>query len=395
MRRFFLFVFFILGHVAGVAQSVTEATKISLLTGSPGAELYSTFGHSALRVRDESQNMDIVFNYGTFDFNTPNFYLKFARGKLDYKLSVEQFEQFMASFTYENRSVLEQELNLDVSQKQRLISLLFRNYEPKNRFYKYDFFYDNCATRIRDIMLEAYGEDFHYYFPSSWSNSDLTFRNLIDMYLRYHHWSDFGIDIALGVPTDKFARPMDYMFLPDYLSEGFGSASLQNGAGEVPLVKEQRLLLAKTDQSPQVLLISPIMLFWSLFFIVALLSGFQLQKGWRMPGFDKLFFSTIGMLGWVVFLLWFFTDHIATKNNLNILWAVPIHFPLFLFWNKFSGTFKKWYIMIFAAINVLILILWSFFPQQYHYAFIPLILVMLMRYYFLYREINANHVGGD
>ena len=192
MRKLILVSIFVIGiPFFSLAQALSERASISLLTGSPGTELYSTFGHSAIRVHDPSTGMDIVFNYGTFDFNTPNFYLKFAQGKLNYKLSIETFEQFRAGFIYENRSVVEQKFNLTQTQKNLLFALLEQNYLPENRFYKYDFFFDNCATRIRDLMITAFGEDFQYQYPEEWKNSGLTFRNLIDMYLTNHHWSDF------------------------------------------------------------------------------------------------------------------------------------------------------------------------------------------------------------
>ncbi len=392
MKKTLIALFFIGWGISALAQSVTDATKISLLTGSPGAELYSTFGHSAIRIQDKDQNMDIVFNYGTFNFNTPNFYLKFVRGQLDYMLSVEQYENFEASFKYENRSVTEQELNLTSAQKGKLISLLFQNYKPENRNYKYDFFYDNCATRIRDIMIRAYGNDFQYHYPDSWKNSEFTFRNLIDMYLTHHHWSDFGIDIALGLPTDKVATPADFMFLPDYLSDGFEHATIIQNGEEVSFVKGKEVLLSRTDIEPKVFFITPVRLMWALFILSAALSFFSYKKEIKILWFDVTYFSIIGILGWIVFLLWFFTDHIATKDNLNVLWAVPLHFPIFLIWSKIPLKIRKGYVWIVGLIDVFILLFWFVFPQQYHIAFIPLILIMIMRFYFILKtkELKAG-----
>ena len=386
MKKSLITLIFLCVSYFALAQSVTDATRISLLTGSPGSELYSTFGHSAFRIQDKKQNMDIVFNYGTFNFNTPNFYMKFVRGQLDYMLSVEQYENFEASFKYENRSVTEQELNLTNTQKSSLISLLFENYQPENRNYKYDFFFDNCATRIRDIMIKAYGDDFHYQYPDSWVNSKLTFRNLIDMYLTLHHWSDFGIDIALGLPTDGVATPADYMFLPDYLAEGFELATIDHDGEMVPLVKNTKILLARADIAPEVFVITPVRLMWTLFILSAVLSFFSYKKGLNIHWLDVSYFSIIGLLGWVVVFLWFFTDHIATKDNLNVLWAVPLHFPVFLFWPKIPIKIRMGYIWIFGILNLLILVLWVVFPQQYHVAFIPLILIILLRFYFLFKQ---------
>jgi len=380
MKKALLTIFFVFLSIQSIGQQISESTTISLLTGSPGAELYSTFGHSAIRIKDESQRIDIVYNYGTFDFNTPNFYVKFVRGQLDYKLSLESFGQLKSGFLYENRSVVEQVLNLTTEQKRKLYQLIQENYLPENRYYKYDFFFDNCATRIRDLMIIAFGDDFHYNLPDEWSHQEVTFRNLIDLYLTNHHWSDFGIDIALGMPTDAVASPEDYMFLPDYLADGFATASIVQNGEEVPFVKSTRTIIPRTDAEPDVFMITPVRLMWSLLIFSILWSIFSLKRRSKMYWFDLIFFSVLGVLGWVVFLLWFYTDHIATKDNLNLLWAVPIYFPLFFFWHRLAPAIRKWILLIFGGIDVLILIFWWGFPQSYHVAFIPLILIVLLRF---------------
>jgi len=319
MGKAYVIIFFIaINSFFAEGQTISNSTKISLLTGSPGADLYSTFGHSAIRIDDPAQNINMVFNYGTFDFNSPNFYVKFTRGQLDYKLSMESFEQLEYGFRYENRSVVEQELNLTIDQKRKLFSLLQENYTPENRYYKYDFFFDNCATRIRDLMTAAFKDDFKYNYPEAWEKEDLTFRNLIDLYLTNHHWSDFGIDIALGLPTDAVAAPADYMFLPDYLAEGIATATIIQDGEEIPFVLSSKTIIARKDIEPEVFLISPVMLMWALFVFSLTLSLYAYKKGLKIHWFDVLYFSIIGLVGWVVFLLWFFTDHIATKDNLNL-----------------------------------------------------------------------------
>lgn len=377
-----------------IAQTISEAATISLLTGSPGTELYATFGHSAIRVKDPLQNLDIVFNYGTFNFDTQNFYVKFVRGQLEYKLSKEYFKVFIPSYAYDNRSIVEQELNLTLQQKRKLFALLQENYKPENRYYKYDFFFDNCSSRIRDIMLKAFGDDFQYHYPDYWKTSKLTFRNLIDLYLTHHHWSDFGIDIALGLPTDAIAGPSDYMFLPDYLFEGFETATIVQGGSAVPLIVSTKTILGRKDIAPEVHFITPAKLMWVLFVLSVALSYLSFKRGISIRWFDVAYFSLIGIVGWVVFLLWFFTDHIATKDNLNILWAVPFHFPVFMFWSKIPDKLRRWYIWIFGVIDLLILSLWYIFPQNYHFVFIPLILIMLMRFAFMLKAENNKLIQG-
>jgi hypothetical protein len=382
MRLLFIALLFTIASTTN-GQYLSESSTISLLTGSPGAELYSTFGHSGIRIKDPAQNIDIVFNYGTFNFNTPNFYLKFAQGKLLYKLSIERFEQFKYGFEYENRYVVEQVLNLTTTQKQRLYTLLMDNYKPENRYYKYDFFFDNCATRIRDIMPKAFGEDFEYHYTEEWLFEEMSFRNLIDLYLTNHHWSDFGIDLALGLPTDKIASPSDYMFLPDYLQEGFASATIVKQGKEVPLVLSTKEIISKVPTAPDTFLIKPMIVCWFIFIITLTVSFYGFKKNKRLSCFDAIYFSIIGLVGWMVFLLDFATDHIATKQNLNMLWAVPLHLPLFLVWKKLSWKLRQYYIWICLVIDVFIIGLWMIFPQNYHNAFIPLILAMITRYFML------------
>lgn len=391
MKNTLITLFFILINSFFVqAQSISDGARISLLTGSPGTELYNTFGHSAIRIKDSRQGLDEVYNYGTFDFRTSNFYVKFARGKLDYMLSKETYKQFEAGFRYENRSVVEQVLNLTFDQKEKLYKLILENYKPENRFYRYDFFFDNCATRIRDLMTTAFGAEFTYNYPKEWETSNLTFRNLIDLYLTNHHWSDFGIDLALGLPTDAVASPSDYMFLPDYLAKGFETASIKRDGEIIPFAKKGVLIIPRKDIEPSVFMITPLKLMWTLFMIGAFLSYLSFKNALRIHWFDVLYFNVIGLVGWVVFLLWFFTDHIATKDNLNLLWAVPVYLPLFFFWNKLSFTFRKWLTLVLGGINVIILLFWMVFPQHYHIAFIPLILIIIIRFFFLYKELKTN-----
>lgn len=389
MKKWFLYCVVFTGTFA-YGQQLSDAATISLLTGSPGAELYSTFGHSAIRVTDPARQLDIVFNYGTFDFNTPNFYLKFAQGKLLYKLSVEEFSNFQYGFQYENRSVVEQILNLDMSQKERLYRLLLDNYKPENRYYKYDFFFDNCATRIRDLMPAAFGDGFQYNYPEHWKEGKMTFRNLIDLYLGNHHWSDFGIDLALGLPTDGRAAPADYMFLPDYLMEGFGTATIVRNEAKYPFVLSTVEIIPRKHSIPSVFFITPVRMGWSIFVLTFTLSVIGFKTRQRFIWFDKVFFSLIGIIGWVVFLLDFFTDHLATKNNMNMLWAVPVHFPLFLFWFRLPAKFEKSYLWIFLILNLLILVFWKVFPQNYHMAFIPLILSIELRFIAILYFINSG-----
>ncbi len=205
---------------------LSQEARITLLTCSPGDELYSVFGHSAIRVQDPAYDLDWVFNYGTFDFSDPNFYTNFVKGKLNYILSVSEYHHFEYSYAMENRWIWEQELNITPYEKQYLFDSLRINRLPENRYYLYDFFFDNCATRIRDIFTEALERDILYDYQGL--EQGQTFRELLMPYLAEKPWAKLGINLGLGLPADKRATPWDYMFLPDHMMTVFGDAMLSD-----------------------------------------------------------------------------------------------------------------------------------------------------------------------
>ena len=354
------------------SDSLRESSYIALLTCDPGPELYSVFGHSAIGVVDPEQNLSIIFNYGTFSFNVPFFYAKFVSGKLLYRLSITSYQRFLNEYEHEQRRVVEEKLNLSVSQRQHLFNLLLENYKPENREYQYDFFFDNCATRIIDIFYDALGENLAY-VPSE--NIEVkTHRNLIDEYLTNSYWSDFGIDIALGSVIDKPTTDMQKTFLPDYLSEYVNNCTIDGK----PFVQSSRFLVKQTAQFPATpWLIRPQVIMWALFILVTLLTVLLHSKSWIIG--DKIIFSSIGIVGVVVFLLWVATDHDATADNLNVLWANPLYLVyVWLIGNKFKNALK-WTSVITLLLNIMVLAGWSLIPQQYHLAFIPLIGILIIR----------------
>ncbi len=379
MRKMFFVHGFLMIFASAGAQTLSDSSVVSLLTGSPGEELYSTFGHSAIRIKDPVQGIDLVFNYGTFDFNTPNFYIKFMQGKLNYMLSVQRYDGFLYSFEYENRSVSEQILNLDFRQRNRLYQLLMENYKLENRFYKYDFFYDNCATRIRDILVKACDGDVTFHYPEEWQNSGTTLRQLLDLFLTNHPWSDFGIDLVLGLPTDKVAAPSEYMFLPAFLSQAFALATIERDGNSMPLVQSEKKVLGRRHVERKKEFYTPFNVAGLLFLFAAVVTFSDFKQKLNSGWFDKLYFSVVGLAGWIVVLLWFFTDHIATRDNLNILWTIPFNFPVFLLWSRFSMKFRNYYLRGIGLLSTVVIIFWSIIPQQYHIAFIPLIMIILVR----------------
>ncbi|MEJ8802631.1 Lnb N-terminal periplasmic domain-containing protein [Pontibacter sp. H249] len=373
-----LFIFSVQAKAQFEGLRISPDAKISLITCSSGNDLYAVFGHSAVRVQDPSLGMDVIFNYGTFDFNEPNFYLKFAQGKLNYKLSAAHFQDFVYSYAQDNRSVFEQELNLTPEQKQKYWLFLTNNYLPANRFYLYDFFFDNCATRIRDGLEATFPDQIKYNIEHL--DKDYSFRNLIDLYLPPQPWGDFGIDLALGARIDREATPYEYMFLPDYLSEGFANATIQQNGQAVLLTGKPVAVFTQEPAEQLFSLFTPIILCWFLFIAAAAVTLLDLKKSRRSRTFDFILFFAAGLLGIVMLLLWFATDHQATANNFNLLWAIPTHVVVaFLLGKQVLPEWVRKYMAITGLITGILTISWWILPQEPHAAFIPLGLTLLLR----------------
>ncbi|MFD2200098.1 DUF4105 domain-containing protein [Shivajiella indica] len=357
--------------------------QISLLTCDPGDQLYSAFGHSAIRVLDRVNNQDLVFNYGTFDFNTPFFYVKFTQRTLDYMLSVSTYERFLYEYNYYQRNVREQVLDLNPEQARQLVQFLQVNYLPENRFYRYDFFYDNCATRIRDAFESILGKKLDWNEEVNPENK--TFRNLIDEYVYPLPWADFGIDLALGAVIDVNAKEREKQFLPDYMEAAFARAIIVGDGPNRPLVKSSHVVLEFPERESAMELFNPYFVWWILALGVMVLTFLGFKKKRLFKGFDIILFSVLGLLGLLIVLLWFFTFHSQTKYNWNILWAFPGH--LFLAFALLRNNIKSWvkkYLLFALILANIALIFWIFGWQSFHASIVPLLLVILLRTNFLY-----------
>ena len=206
-----------------------------------GNVLFEAFGHSAIRVKDPDLKMDAVYNYGLFDFNQPNFYLNFIKGKLIYKIGKQSFSNFLASYNYQKRWVKAQVLNLSQDEKQKMFQLLEVNSYPENANYLYDPYFNNCATKLRDITKEILGDQVQ--FPSSFSNEDYTMRQLMNKELPWNTWGNFGINLALGNTLDKAITSEEYMYLPDYVYKAFKRAKKTKNSKSISLIKNENILL--------------------------------------------------------------------------------------------------------------------------------------------------------
>jgi hypothetical protein len=364
--------------------------RISLLTCSPGEELYSTFGHTAIRVSNDSDGTDYVFNYGTFEFN-PEFYSKFIRGKLLYYLSVQEFPDFMYAYEWESRSVYEQVLQLNCQDKTALARALYENAKPENRYYKYDFLFDNCTTRARDIIKKSTSPQVA--FQNILPEDHPSFRDLIHTYLDNggQNWSKFGIDLLLGADLDRGVSNEESMFLPDYLLKGIESARLRNSALSGP----PAVILKMPDPVKGAPLLHPAVVFSVLFLVILVLSFLPSKKARSfIRFFDTAFFFVLGLCGIILLFMWFGTDHAMCRNNFNLLWAFPLHVVgAFVLYSK-----KPWisyYLLSTILLSAILLIGWVFLPQELNLSVIPILLLILLRSWLLilkpFSHATENH----
>jgi hypothetical protein len=375
LRKFLISYFLFVISYSGFTQSDPCRLRISLLTCSPGEELYSTFGHSALRVTDSVSNEDIVYNYGTFNFDEPGFYTKFVRGKLLYYLSTEEFSSFKRQYEYERRSMIEQVIDLSCSEKQKMLRLLQQNLMGDNKFYKYDFIFDNCTTRLRDLLEKAADSTLHF---SPIVRDKTTFRDHIFEYMDYNdkQWVKLGMDILLGNNTDAVMTNRQAMYLPDYLLKGFDSGRI----GSKPVVQSKITVIDLPVEKPQKnFFTGPVFIFWALLFIMVLL-GLSKNEGVKrlLSGFDGFFFFITGFAGILMLVMWFGTEHVVCRNNYNLLWAWPTHAVMAFFINSNKRWVKK-YFSIAALLYVIIFFVLFFIPQPMNSSLTPIILLLIFR----------------
>ena len=388
MKKLFLFFLFPIFTISSSAQPHSCGIRISLLTCTPGKELYSSFGHSAFRVVDSISNYDLVFNYGTFNFYDPDFYSKFVKGKLLYFVSIDSLNGFLEEYDFFKRGVTEQSLSLSCDEKQKLVSALFENAKEENKYYRYDFNYDNCTTRLRDMLEKAVGKQLEAknIVPNP---AHTTFRHLIHSYLDRggQQWSKLGIDILLGSPLDKKITNREAMFLPDYLMMAFDSSTLHGR----PVVDEKKILLNYFEEYKTKSGITPFPVFAILFLAVAILSFLSHNK-WNLffKIFDFFFFFFVGAIGILVLFMWFGTDHAMCRNNFNLLWALPTHLPItFILFSK-----RQWinnYFRFIFFYTIALLLAWFFLPQQFNSALLFIVGIILVRSFYLGKRIASKH----
>jgi hypothetical protein len=375
---------FITAIVTGQGIPLSENAEVSIITVGPGTNLNDSFGHNGFRIRDQSRNIDVIFDYGRFDFNTPNFYLKFAQGKLLYEIGSNNFDPFFNYYKKQNRWIKEQVLNLNYSEKQALFKYLQTNIKPENKKYKYDFFYDNCATKIRDVIIEILGDKLEY--KEDHITENYTFRELIQKNVKANSWGSLGMDIAIGAVVDLKARPIEYQFLPQYVFEGANNAVVIRNDAEVSLVKKYNYLFEAKKQEPKSnFFLSPFFVFGCLGLCLIFITYKDFKNNTRSRLPDMLIFLITGIVGLALLLLWVATDHTATVNNYNLLWAFPfsILFVLHIY-KKFPRAWLRKYIFFLIMLLSLLAIHWTTGVQVFAVGLLPLLLALGIRYIYVW-----------
>jgi hypothetical protein len=379
LRLCFLVILFSMGAFAQAQPQVPDSTtQVSLVTIGPGGDLYSGFGHSLLWFDDPAKGIELAYNYGTFSFQEGNFYVKFLRGTLPYAVSrgplIPQLD-FYAQV--ENRSITQQVLNLSTAQKQKLFALLNENYLPQNRVYAYRFFYDNCATRLQDMVIAACGSDLRY---SGYTHETRTFREWIDKYAyRQNPWADFGMDLAIGKPADETATPMQATFLPDNLHDAFADAQVMLDGTLQPLVKARNVLYSAKER-PAPGFFTPSMTFWLLAIAVGLFTFGQLKTNSINFIFDKVLFNLCAVAGVFLLFLWFGTNHEDTVRNWDILWANPLLF--FIAWGLSSKRKKSW-VSVLLIVYGFLLLAGTINIDKHNQVLVPILLMLIIRLYYV------------
>ena len=345
--------FFIL-H-SGYSQTLSPAARMSLLTVGPGEDLYSVFGHTAIRVNDPAQNLDVTFGWGGFRYED-NFYVKFLRGTLPYYIDAYEMYPFLYAYQAENRTVREQLLNLSPAQKQQLYRVLQTNMLPENRTYQYKFFYDNCASRPRDKIAEACGDSLT--IPSRNRMTGRSYRDWMNVYLdkSVKPWAKLGMNLAIGQPADEPTDGWHAMYLPDQVHDQLAKAVLKKADGQVvPLVaSDQTLYEARQTFRQQVpFFFDPTVVFALLAILVTIFTIRRYQIGRVDRWVDRLLFGFSGFWGWFLFLLWVATDHGVTAWNPTLLYLMPLHLPL-VYWATGPTTTARRRTLYFGLTALLI-----------------------------------------
>lgn len=368
------------------AAAEQDSVVVSLVTCYPGPDIYELYGHTMLRVRYGS--IDMVYNYGIFDFDTPNFMYRFVKGETDYK--VAGYDGAYMLIGYRSRKVVEQKLNLTAGQAMQVLLALVENARPENATYRYNYVYDNCATRPRDIIENVLGDRLHY----SAMHDTLTFRQEMRRYNANYAWQQFGIDLVLGSGIDYTLSYREQMFVPMVLMQAFAEAQVERDGRLEPLVSATHVLNDGSDMGdilpPTPAWQSPMAVAMSVLVVVLILSWLDVQRRKVSRWADSLLFGMAGVAGLLVFFLIFVSTHEATSPNYNGFWLNPFALlPAVAIWIKKAKKVLYFYHFANFAVVFVLLACWPLLPQTANAAAFPLMLSLMARsasYILVYRE---------
>lgn len=305
-----------------------DSVRVSLLTCDPIQKVYALYGHTALRIENPSQGLDLVVNYGVFSFDKPFFVLRFMFGLTDYEMGIEAFSDFRDKYAYYNCAVRQQVLNLTAAEKEDLLRALDENYKPENRVYRYNYFYDNCTTRARNMIVSHVQGRVVYTGQSQSANS--SYRAMIHAYNENHPWARLGNDMLLGIGADRPTDATQAQFLPDNLRKDFDHAVIvdENGSSR-PLVVQSFWALPKVvvpveSEFP----LTPTQCALILAAIVLLSTVWEYRKRKNYWLLDLLLLLADGACGFIL-LAMVFSEHPTVKLNLQILVLNPLSLLFF------------------------------------------------------------------
>ncbi|TWI12118.1 uncharacterized protein DUF4105 [Flavobacterium cauense R2A-7] len=318
-KKSFSFFLLIFSFISAFGQTpfLSDKAEISLLTCGTGEELYSLYGHTALRINDPINQIDVVYNYGAFDFSTPNFYGKFVKGDLEYFVTTSSFEEFNYSYVYDNRDIFEQKLNLSREQKQKIFSELNEVLASEKRFYTYKFIDRNCTTMVRDVINKVLTEPISTKVPDTQKN----YRQILYDYQTDKFYENLGINLIFGAKTD---RQSDQLFLPIELLQGIEQTKI-NGKplsdATVTVFKRQDI---KANKS-----------LWNNFYTFAFAMLLIAFLAYKKKSAAIIYLTIIGLLGLFFSLVGLYSLHEEVLWNYNVLVLSPLYLLLVFFvWKK-------------------------------------------------------------
>jgi hypothetical protein len=354
--------------------------KISILSIGEGPSLADAFGHTAIRVKDAQLKNDIVFNFGVYDFNSPNFYSNFVKGRPEYKLAIQNYSNLIQNYIRQKRYIVEHQLNLDQNSTKIIIDLLVE--KLNDPYYIYDYFRDNCTTRAADIVIDKTNNKFKD--DKLESEAILTYRDLIHRKINENSWAALGIDLCLGAIIDKKINTRETFFLPENL---MNYLDLYEG----DIIKRNIIYSPESEISYRENLPSPLLINLILSLIIVAITIFNFKSNKWNKSLDSLIFLISGSIGILIIYLWFFSNHFAGAQNFNFLWAFPLNFALiFAIYKNKIPNWSIGYIKLLIILIILLFLHWTTGVQKYNLTLLPIFVALLIRYSFLVHRINRT-----